>query len=79
MQSPKLRFERPKATNPCTNAARCSEQQLPSPTSEQSSGDGIPRRSLGTRGNKPLMNHAVAPDWDAMVLAKVKAQIANRK
>jgi cephalosporin-C deacetylase len=29
--------------------------------------------------NKPLMNHAVAPEWDAMVLAKVKAQIANRK
>ena len=28
---------------------------------------------------KPLMNHAVAPEWDAMVLAKVKAQIANRK
>jgi hypothetical protein len=25
------------------------------------------------------MNHAVAPEWDAMVLAKVKAQIANRK
>ena len=29
--------------------------------------------------NKPLMNHAVAPEWDAMVLAKVKEQIANRK
>lgn len=29
--------------------------------------------------NKPHMNHAVAPEWDAMVLAKVKEQIANRK
>jgi cephalosporin-C deacetylase-like acetyl esterase len=28
--------------------------------------------------NKPHMNHAVAPEWDAMVLEKVKAQIANR-
>ncbi len=29
--------------------------------------------------NKPLMNHAVAPEWDAMVLERVKKQIANRK
>ena len=29
--------------------------------------------------NKPHMNHAVAPEWNAMVLAKVKAQIADRK
>lgn len=29
--------------------------------------------------NKPLMNHAVAPEWDAMVLERVKEQIANRK
>ena len=26
--------------------------------------------------NKPLMNHAVAPEWNAMVLAKVREQIA---
>ena len=49
------------------------------PHLEQSSGDGIPRRILGTRGNKPLMNHAVAAEWDAMVLEKVTEQIAIRE
>lgn len=29
--------------------------------------------------NKPLMNHAVAPEWESMVLEKVTEQIANRK
>ena len=28
--------------------------------------------------NKPLMNHAVAPEWDALVLEMVREQIANR-